>query len=158
MSGKVRWILTRHLYSGTLVDTTSDVPPWMRASDRLSCLCLHLTPPLCLLAVICLIYLPFLACRFGLRVSRLLGGVPREQKSATLVHRVPVGPHGKGGSWNATLNVRHQVIDAACCPPRDCPSLLTLRYICIPLLLGVSSAGVAHRKKLRHESFFQCVG
>ncbi|CAM9772151.1 unnamed protein product, partial [Ectocarpus sp. 8 AP-2014] len=39
------------------------------------------------------------------------GAAPRpfSHESATLVHRVPVGPHGKGGSWNATLNVRHQV-------------------------------------------------
>ncbi|CAM9860856.1 unnamed protein product [Ectocarpus sp. 12 AP-2014] len=42
----------------------------------------------------------------------LEGGVaprPFSHESATLVHRVPVGPHGKGGSWNVTLNVRHQV-------------------------------------------------
>ncbi|CBN74593.1 conserved unknown protein [Ectocarpus siliculosus] len=39
------------------------------------------------------------------------GAAPRpfSHESATLVHRVPVGPHGKGGSWNVTLNVRHQV-------------------------------------------------
>eukprot|EP00903_Cladosiphon_okamuranus_P013367 g12458.t1 len=39
------------------------------------------------------------------------GLAPRSftQELATLVQRMPVGPQGKAGSWNATLNVRQQV-------------------------------------------------
>lgn len=66
------------------------------------------------ISLLCCVVLPYVRLLLlgAMTVSTVPSFPAAFSKLATLVQRMPVGPQGKAGSLNATLNVRQQVRQA----------------------------------------------